>query len=605
LGAKPTLALPQLRGRALAAFRLVWLALAALAIVATLVGAWQSDAYYERLSKPFIDLGLRTGAGVTLGVPLGSAARTSGIARGSVVLAIDGKPLPADAGVREMRERLRAVPGPTVSLRTRAPDGTLREHLLTRSPAHITEAYVGTGMTHAQRRAFEVLLGLAAALVMFSAASLLFARRAADPVAALLSLSFLCLCIGSGPALDFFSAGHESSEVSLVFRAVGFCAFFLAVSVFPHGRLEPRWSAWLLIPIGLWGVADLMWALGWRTYPGLLDITGTALFIASFAAMAARYRALPQGVERQQIRWVFLGFAAGLVMALVVLGITMTLPSIEVDRWRILLWLGMMSAWNGGLCAVALGLLVSLLRYRLYDADAVISRSATYAALTLILAGTFAASAQAVEWIMQKNFGGDAGALPGAIAAGLAVMLFTPMHRRVQDWAERRFQKGLLHLRRDLPDHVRELRETASMAELLDDVLARIESGVHASSLAVVVDGAVVAARGTDPGALDPDAFPLSVPVRLGQGEPIGTLLVGPRPDGRPVGKDEREALEEIADPIARAIRIVRLRERREIEAANALTQLRDDLGERMSAIESLMREKVRGSHRDMPDVSL
>ena len=79
---------------------------------------------------------------------------------------------------------------------------------------------------------------------MFSAASLLFTRRTADPVAALLSLSFLCLCIGSGPALDFFSGGLELSEVSLASRAVGFCAFFLAVSVFPHGRFEPRWSVW-------------------------------------------------------------------------------------------------------------------------------------------------------------------------------------------------------------------------------------------------------------------------------------------------------------------------------------------------------------------------
>jgi hypothetical protein len=442
-------------------------------------------------------------------------------------------------------------------------------------------------------------------LVMFIAASLLFLRRAADPVAALLSLFFLCLCIGSGSGLEFFAFGLGLGEVPLAFRAAGLCALFLAVSVFPGGRFEPRWSAWLPILIGLWGVADLVWVFGGPSHLGMLNITATALFAASFAAMATRYRSLPEGVERQQIRWVFLGFAAGLLLALIGLVILMTIPSIEVDRWRILLLLGFSLAWNGGLCAFALGLLISLLRYRLYDADAVISRSATYAALTLLLAGTFAASAQAVEWIMQTTFGGNAGALPGAIGAGLAVMLITPMHRRAQDWAERRFQKGLLHLRSDLPDHLRELRETASMQELLDDVLARIESGVHAPSLAVVVDGAVVAARGTDPEALDPDAFPLAVPLRMAEGEPIGTLLVGPRPDGRPVGKDEREALEEIAGPIARAIRSVRLREGREIESANALSRLRDDLGERISAVESLIREKVRGSHRDIPDLSL
>ena len=593
-----TLALPPLRGRALSVFRVLWLALAAVAIVATIVGAWQSEAYFERLGKPFTDLGLRTANGVTLGLPMGSAARASGIATGSVVLAIDGKPLPADAGVRDMLDRLSAVPGPTVSLRTRAPDGTVREHLLTRSPAHITEAFAGTGMTPAQRRAIVVALQLAAAFVMLGAAVLLFVRRPADPVAALLSLFFLCLCVGSGTGLAFFADGHQVREVPLVFRAAGFCALFLAVSVFPQGRFEPRWSAGLAILIVLWGVAALVVGFGRPSFPLMIEITGTALFIASFAAMATRYRSLPRGVERQQIRWAFLGFAAAVILGVLMLGIALIVPSIEVDRWRILFLLAFVFAWNGALCAIALGLLISLLRYRLYDADAVISRSATYTALTLLLAGTFAASAQAVEWIMQANFGGDAGALPGAIGAGLAVMLFTPMHRRIQDWAERRFQKDLMRLRRDLPEHVRELRETASMQELLDDVLARIDDGIHAVSLAVLVDGDVVAARGIDPGVVDADAFPLAVPLRMGQGDAIGTLLVGPRPDGRTVGKDAREALEEIADPIARAIRIVRLRERREIESADALARLRDDLGGRISAIEALIRDGAPGDHR-------
>ena len=44
----------------------------------------------------------------------------------------------------------------------------------------------------------------------------------------------------------------------------------------------------------------------------------------------------------------------------------------------------------------------------------------------------------------------------------------------------------------------------------------------------------------------------------------VGWLLLGPRPDGSFYGKDEREALEEIADPIARAIAIVRQREGRQ-----------------------------------------
>ncbi|MDQ4088069.1 MAG: hypothetical protein M3177_08715, partial [Pseudomonadota bacterium] len=63
----------------------------------------------------------------------------------------------------------------------------------------------------------------------------------------------------------------------------------------------------------------------------------------------------------------------------------------------------------------------------------------------------------------------------------------------------------------------------------------------------------------------DEAPLPLRVPLRIGhRGEEVGGLLLGTRPDGTLPGKDEREALEEVADPIARAIHIVRRREERE-----------------------------------------
>jgi hypothetical protein len=235
---------------------------------------------------------------------------------------------------------------------------------------------------------------------------------------------------------------------------------------------------------------------------------------------------------------------------------------------------------------VPAGLLVSLLRYRLYDADQVISRSAGYAVLTLLFGAVFAATAKVVEYFFETSFGGDAGALPGAIGAGLAVVLITPLNNRIQNWAERRFQKGLLRLRRDLPECVADLRETSSLRALLDEVLERISNGVRATRSAVLIGEEVAAVRGgtseevsiwqrsalpdEQVEALDCDRsdplFPMRVPLRVrhGSGAPIGWILLGPRPDGSFYGKDEQEALTEIADPVARAVQIARLREERE-----------------------------------------
>jgi hypothetical protein len=66
----------------------------------------------------------------------------------------------------------------------------------------------------------------------------------------------------------------------------------------------------------------------------------------------------------------------------------------------------------------------------------------------------------------------------------------------------------------------------------------------------------------------------------------IGALLVGPRPDGSAPGKDEREALAEIADPIARAVRIVRLREETQHRQESKFAELESAL-QRLTQSES------------------
>lgn len=312
-------------------------------------------------------------------------------------------------------------------------------------------------------------------------------------------------------------------------------------------------------------------------YPLLEAWSWYGLLVAALASLLLRYRRLPVGPERQQIRWALLGFAAGVGAIGMSYSIAQLNAYFEFDQARI--WApfgGYVSAVLGEMF-FALGLLVSLLKFRLYDADAVISRSAGYAVLTLMLGAAFGASAKGMEVLFEAGFGRDAGAWPGVIGAGLAVVLITPLHGRVHGWAERRFQKALLRMRRDLPLCVGDLRETAGMDELLAEIVDRIARGVRAGRVAVLLDGKVAAGRGVDgavpdlpEGASDlivepgDPVFPLRIPLRSGHGAeeaPVGWLLLGPRPDGSLYGKDELEALREVSDPIARAVRIVQLRE--------------------------------------------
>jgi hypothetical protein len=188
-------------------------------------------------------------------------------------------------------------------------------------------------------------------------------------------------------------------------------------------------------------------------------------------------------------------------------------------------------------------------------------------------------------------------------------VLITPLNNRIQGWAERRFQKALMRLRRDLPECVADMRETSGLEALLEEVVDRVAGGVRASRMAVTIGDRAIAARGVtadelegwrsaasldatvedldcDPG--DP-LLPMRVPLRVrhGSGEPVGWMLLGPRPDGSFYGKDEREALSEVADPIARAVSIVLAREARESETAGWRQEIESRIAALAAAVEA------------------
>jgi hypothetical protein len=237
-----------------------------------------------------------------------------------------------------------------------------------------------------------------------------------------------------------------------------------------------------------------------------------------------------------------------------------------------------------------LGLLVALLRYRLYDAESVITRSASIALIMLAVATIFEAAIEAAKQLIQAEFGQNAGSSAPVAAAALTTILFNPIYERVQAWTERRFHRRLVELRDDLPECLRDLRHVATLPELLDEIFNRIEAGVRPVRVAALIGGQLVGARGCEAGevlawaaaaGLDPgcevhfegvDAlFPIRVPLRLEDGSCLGFLLIGPRPDRSSISSAELGALKDIAPAVARALWIVTTRAARERDVAERL----------------------------------
>ena len=439
------------------------------------------------------------------------------------------------------------------------------------------------------------LLGAAQGAVLVGAAALLFRRRPRDPVAAMLSLGFLVWAVtGAGLA--------ESAWIAALDR-LRFLLLVAAVLLFPDGRFEPRWTRYalafscLVFALGLAEVAGLAPA-GWFLPPATFCVA------AAIVALAVRLRAAPPCGRRQQLKWVAFGLAAGLALILAArLGAWLAPPDGTAAFVAEL-------CLRSGIMLMALGFLVSLLRYRLYDAESAISRSAAYLALTLTLVAIFAASEASIELFGQRYLGMQAGDLAGGIAAAIAAVLIAPLHERISRWAEQRFHRDLVVLREELPALLADVREQVDMTGLAALLLPRLEAGVRAAHVALVVDGRLVVVddladsearrwlAGWSPPDPDPplqralgDAlFPLRIALAAPAGPAFAWLLLGPRPDGSFYRADELEALQGLVAPLRRAVGAVRRRELYSAEAAArqaALLGALDRLAGRVAALEA------------------
>jgi len=428
-------------------------------------------------------------------------------------------------------------------------------------------------------------LRLVKSVVLVTVSAILFRRRRRDPVAAMLSISFLLWTISS--SVDF-AGSADLVWPSLLDRA-RFLFFALALLLFPDGQWLPNWTRTVAAAI----VATFLIGIG-----EALGFLPTAVFLPSaigcvllaIAALLVRFRFRASDTQKQQLKWVALGLVVGISLILSARAGAAITAQVDMPMVGTVLLEGLFQL---GIVVIALGFLTSLLRYRLYDAEAAISRSAVYAGLTLALVGVFAACEALIELLGQRYFGAAVGNLSGATAAAIAAVLLTPMHGRISAWAEQHFQRDLIVLKKDLPELLDSLSTGSSVNQVGAAVLLRIEEAVHSVRIALSIDGSIVGARGMAKSSAkrwmkrwqaprsvdlfdrsDDREFPLRMALRCPLGNVRGWLLLGARPDGSFYGKDDLDALAAVARPLQRTIISVQSREKEQRTIRTRLKQL-------------------------------
>ena len=416
-------------------------------------------------------------------------------------------------------------------------------------------------------------LRLLKSAIVGTVATVLFLRRQRDPVAAILSLAFLCWTITS--SFDFTSA----AALPMLLDRLRFLLFAFALLLFPDGKWRPRWTrgvAVLSLAVFVLGVLEAV-----RLLPTSLFLPlAIVCVLAAILGLIQRFRASSSEMQQQQLKWVALGLVSGVGLILVArAAAALSMPAVAFE-----------ALFQLGIVLVALGFLVPLLRYRLYDAEAVISRSAAYAVLTVTLVATFAGSESLIELLGQQYLGSGIGQVSGAAGAAIAAVLLTPLNDRISAWAEQRFQRDLVQLKAELPALLSGVPAGWSPRQIGNAVLPRIADAVHATKLAIVIKDKVIAADGIEIGKVSrsADDFLLHLPLRCPFGGVQGRLLVGPRPDGSCYGKDEIEALEEVLPALRRSLLVALEREAAHRSQARMQRSLRTQIAEMTGRIRTL-----------------
>src|SRR5207302_3724594 len=205
-----------------------------------------------------------------------------------------------------------------------------------------------------------------------------------DLISSVLSLAVL-LTIGSEqPSATFltFIANIPETWHRHLYDLGNIC-LLAGIFLFPFGQLRPR------IVLPFLALLPVLFFLAHNSY----RVTFAIFMLAGVMTLMVRLRRMAPSAARQQIKWALFGFSGYALFLSVSLISDMT--KLTVGSFGAQLTLEVVAGLTFGLAflCLQLGLLIALMRFRLYDAEAVISRSANVALITLGVAAGLAGTA--------------------------------------------------------------------------------------------------------------------------------------------------------------------------------------------------------------------
>jgi len=203
------------------------------------------------------------------------------------------------------------------------------------------------------------------------------------------------------------------------------------------------------------------------------------LFVAPVSTLVVRLRR-SRGIERQQIKWP--AFTAVVVVGSNVLYDT---PISEAIGLRWLEWAGYV-IFIPALIGFPISIGIAIVRYRLYDIDALINRTLVYGALSATLALIYFGGVATTQAIFRALTGQhEQPQLAIVISTLLIAALFNPLRRRIQRFIDRRFYRRKYDARKTLEAFSAKLRDETDLEALSEDLVGVVKETMQPSRISL------------------------------------------------------------------------------------------------------------------------
>jgi hypothetical protein len=311
---------------------------------------------------------------------------------------------------------------------------------------------------------------------------LIFWRRSDDWLALLAAFFLVMFSItpaGNNPGfVVIFDYPFLALPISLV-SFLGQISVGVFFSLFPNGRLVPRWMGLILLLAIInaflnnfpspTSTFDMNWP-AWLTLLVALVFPGAIVISQIY-----RYRRVSTPLQRQQTKWILYGatVAVGIVIGLQVIGFLIP-PSVNANPLGGVGGVILSYIFFVAILLIPLSIGFSILRYRLYDIDVLINRTLVYGSLTALLAVVYFGLIFGLQSLFQGMFHQD-NKVAIVVSTLVIAALFQPLRRRLQAIIDRRFYRRKYDARRTIANFSATLRAEVDLTELSEQLVAVVE----------------------------------------------------------------------------------------------------------------------------------